>query len=92
MRVRRVLAVAIAAPVLLATIGMTGAAAAVAKPTPGIDKPIPTMGESATQSEPHADKKAGESRESADDEAEEGLLNTIAGELFDRVGPAKGAR
>jgi hypothetical protein len=84
MRLRRALAVAIATPVLLATIGMTGASAAT-RPTP--QKPTPE--ESFVRPQPIAPGTDSRPRKSTaeDEEPEEGLLGTLAGELTDRVGP-----
>ncbi|GHI05049.1 hypothetical protein Scel_33700 [Streptomyces cellostaticus] len=82
MRARRVLAIVIATPVLLATIGMTGASAATWQKPP-IGKPAPQPGP------PAADSTDGKADRIADDEPEEGLLNTLAGELLNRVSPAR---
>ncbi|MEU1406017.1 hypothetical protein ABZ471_27290 [Streptomyces sp. NPDC005728] len=83
MRARRVLAIAIATPVLLATIGMTGASAAtLRKPTPD----VPVM-----QPEPNADGASRDNEEFGDDEMrpEEGFVNTFAGDLMERFSPTK---
>ncbi|AOR33563.1 hypothetical protein BFF78_23075 [Streptomyces fodineus] len=84
MRVRSALAIAIATPVLLATIGMTGASAAT-RPSP--QKPTPE--ESFVRPQPIAPGTDGRARKTTDEDAEpeEGLLGTLAGELVERVGP-----
>ncbi|GAA2453152.1 hypothetical protein GCM10010388_48720 [Streptomyces mauvecolor] len=84
MRVRRALVIAIATPVLLATIGMNAASAA----TP----PRPTADGSTVRSDPApgsghretSDRKHGRIGESSDDEMDGGLIGTIAGELLGR--------
>ncbi|MER5547065.1 hypothetical protein ACWDBD_04835 [Streptomyces sp. NPDC001118] len=98
MRVRRALAIVIATPVLLAAIGMTGASAATPqKPTTerSIARPEPAGGsrdgEGKTADSAHgADHAHGAPKKAAEqEEPEEGLLGTIAGELFDRVSPVR---
>lgn len=85
MRVRRALAIVLATPVLLATIGMNGASAA----PPQRD----TTGGSTTRLEPipgsghrdASDRKHGRVKMSPDDEMDGGVLGNIAGELLGRV-------
>lgn len=89
MRARRALAIAIATPVLFAAVGMTGASAtawhkprtegAVGHPFPGGDG---KRGEGQKAESAHGGAKRSAD---AEEEPEEGLLGTIAGELFDRV-------
>ncbi|WP_143658595.1 hypothetical protein [Streptomyces sp. IMTB 2501] len=86
------MAIAIATPVLLAAIGMTGASAATSqKPTTGgsIAHPDPTAGSKGAEAK-RPDRPHGVAKPAANEEAEpeEGLLGTITGELFDRVAPA----
>ncbi|KUN07456.1 hypothetical protein AQI95_10540 [Streptomyces yokosukanensis] len=82
------MAIAIATPVLFAAVGMTGASAtaghnprtegAVGHPFPGGDGK--REGQKAESAHGGAKRSA-----DAEEEPEEGLLGTIAGELFDRV-------
>ena len=84
MRVRRALAIAIATPVLLATIGMNGASAA--------SPPRPSADGSTARSEPTPDsrrhetpdRKRGNIKMETEDEMEGGLIGNIAGELLGR--------
>ncbi|WP_369390122.1 hypothetical protein AB5J72_22620 [Streptomyces sp. CG1] len=98
------MAIAIATPVLLAAIGMTGASAVTLQKsvTSGpIAHPDPTVGgrdgeaqkvdSSHGADRPHGpDRPHGAAKPAANEEVEpeEGLLGTITGELFDRVAPA----
>ena len=81
MRARRVFAILIATPVLLAAIGVAGGSA-VAMQKPASEgssaRPKPTA---------EAESRHGEVKRSADEEPEpeEGLLGTVGGELLDRV-------
>ncbi|MGW2417737.1 hypothetical protein ACWC0C_00520 [Streptomyces sp. NPDC001709] len=97
MRARRALTIAIATPLLLATVGMAGASAATL-PTPQKPKPeesvtwskpeAPSTDSQASSTHSHDKKPAGdEAKKSSDDEAEEGLLGTLTGELAERIGP-----
>jgi hypothetical protein len=81
MRARRALAILIATPVLLATVGMADASAvAMQKSTPegSSARPKPTAED---------ESRNGEVKRSTDEEMEpeEGLLGTVGGELLDRV-------
>ncbi|MER6024434.1 hypothetical protein [Streptomyces sp. NPDC001851] len=75
---RRVLAIALATPVLLATIGMTGAAASTPEKA--------TLAQSAARPEPAHGHRHGEAAApNAEEEEEEGgILGTLTGELAGR--------
>lgn len=82
MRARRVFAILIATPVLLAAIGVAGGSAvAVQKPASegSSVRPKPT-------SEAESESRHGEAKRSADEETEpeEGLLGAVGGELLGR--------
>ncbi|MGW3204673.1 hypothetical protein [Streptomyces sp. NPDC001135] len=79
---RRALAITIATPVLLATIGMTGAAAST--PTP---PEAPAFAQTADRPEPAHGHKHDEAarRNAEEDEEEGGILGTLTRELAGRM-------
>ncbi|MGJ5755312.1 hypothetical protein FB563_3534 [Streptomyces puniciscabiei] len=78
MRVRRALAIVIATPVLLATIGVTGASASP-RPQPAGDGP-------SARHHHAADSRGAAAAQSPDEaEQEEGLLGTLTGEILGRT-------
>ncbi|AKJ12630.1 hypothetical protein ABB07_22145 [Streptomyces incarnatus] len=80
MRVRRALAIVIATPVLLATIGVTGASAA--------PPPQPTSDGPSARHHHAADSRGGTAAKSPDQaEPEEGILGTLTGEILGRMSP-----
>jgi hypothetical protein len=83
MRARRALAIAITTPVLLATIGMTGASAATPQQS-AVDGP-------AVKTAPATDGMSGEAGEFGEDELrpEEGLVYRFANQLVGRFVPGK---
>lgn len=76
MSARRALVIAVTTPVLLATIGMTGASAAPPKE--------PTAEGAIVQSKPHpgADRADGDSKHATEEEADEGLLTDFTSRLL----------
>ncbi|MEU2713799.1 hypothetical protein [Streptomyces sp. NPDC007205] len=75
---RRALAIAVATPVLLATIGMTGAAAATSKKS--------TLAQSVARPEPAHGRTHGEAaaKNAEEEEEDDGILTTLTGELAGR--------
>lgn len=86
MRARRALAIAITTPVLLATIGMTGASAATPQQS-AVDGP-------AVKTAPATGGMSGEAGEFGEDELrpEEGLVYRFANQLVGRFVPGKTAK
>ena len=81
MRARRVFAILIATPVLLAAIGVAGGSAVA------MQKPASERSSARPKPTAEAESRHGEAKRSVDEESEpeEGLLGTVGGELLDRV-------
>lgn len=76
MRARRALAIAIATPVLLATMGMIGTSAAPPKES-SIEGSI-----AQSKPKPTADRVDGDGKQPTDDEQDEGLLSDFTRQLL----------
>jgi hypothetical protein len=84
-RVRRALAIALATPVLLATIGMNGASAATPPRPPADGSTVRSDPAPGSKQHETSDRKHGRIKMDTEEEMEAGLIGNIAGELLGRA-------